>query len=62
MLAERDAGTVASRVRDLGPRRTAAAREAFVSFGTCSITEPLAELVDLGLVDGSVTRGEGVIT
>ncbi len=62
VLAERDAGTVATGVRDLGPRRTAAAREAFVSFGTCSITEPLAELVDLGLVDGSVVRGEGITT
>jgi hypothetical protein len=28
----------------------ARAREVFTSFGTCSVTEPLDELVDLGIV------------
>ena len=32
------------------PERAAAARSAFVSFGTCSVTDPLTELVDLGLI------------
>ncbi|PXY22900.1 hypothetical protein [Prauserella muralis] len=56
VLAERDAGSVSARVRELGASRTAAARAAFVSFGTCSITEPLGELADLGLVPASLLR------
>jgi hypothetical protein len=60
VLAERDADTIAAAVGDLGDDRVAAARRAFVSFGTCSITEPLAELVDLELVPASLARGEGV--
>lgn len=46
LLAERDAATVVAAVRDLDPR----ARGLFRSFGTCSIDEPVAELVELGLL------------
>ncbi|MGP4026497.1 hypothetical protein [Actinomadura sp. 3N407] len=50
ILADRDARSVASRVARLGERRTVAARACFLSFGTCSITDPLTELADLGLL------------
>lgn len=46
LLAERDGGRVAERVRGLDP----AVRSAFLSFGTCSIDEPVQELVALGLL------------
>jgi hypothetical protein len=49
LLAERDGATVAARALaiDAPP-----ARAAFTSFGTCSVTEPLAELIELGLIAG----------
>ena len=50
ILADRDALSVASRVSLLGEARTIAARGRFLSFGTCSITDPLNELADLGLL------------
>ncbi|WP_067793473.1 nitrogenase component 1 family protein [Actinomadura formosensis] len=50
ILADRDAASVASRVSSLGETRTSAARGRFLSFGTCSITDPLNELADLGLL------------
>ena len=50
ILADRDARSVASRVERLGETRTIAARARFLSFGTCSITDPLNELADLGLL------------
>ncbi|PRX45189.1 hypothetical protein B0I33_110289 [Prauserella shujinwangii] len=47
LLAERSAETVAERVRALpGP----GPRESFVSFGTCSVGEPVDDLVALGLL------------
>jgi len=46
VLADRDPGSVAARVRGLDAR----VREWFRSFGTCSISEPAEELVDLGLL------------
>ncbi|TDD38242.1 hypothetical protein [Saccharopolyspora elongata] len=60
ILAERDARKVAERVANLDDARGAAARERFLSFGTCSIIEPLTELVDLGLVPAAVLSAEGV--
>ncbi|TKG71063.1 hypothetical protein [Prauserella endophytica] len=60
LLAERDGGAVAAGVRGLGEAGAASARRAFVSFGTCSITEPLAELVELDLVPSALASGEGV--
>ncbi|GAA4238196.1 hypothetical protein GCM10022254_53140 [Actinomadura meridiana] len=50
LLADRDAASVAARVAALSDARTAAARTRFLSFGTCSITDPLHELADLGLL------------
>ncbi|SDK35789.1 hypothetical protein SAMN05428985_103742 [Nocardioides sp. YR527] len=47
LLAERDGGRLAEQVRALEP----SVRDAFCSFGTCSIDEPVTELVDLGLLD-----------
>ncbi|MDN5743639.1 MAG: hypothetical protein L0H31_00795 [Nocardioidaceae bacterium] len=51
-LAERNGARLAARVADLSP----AVREVLCSFGTCSITEPVAELTDLGLLALEVTR------
>ena len=50
-LAERDDARLATRAGNLDPR----VREAFRSFGTCSIDEPVAELAALGLL-GEVVR------
>jgi hypothetical protein len=50
VLADRDGAAVAGQLRDLLPERVAAIRSAFVSFGTCSIAEPLTELIELGIV------------
>jgi hypothetical protein len=52
LLADRDAARVAVRVRGLSP----AVRDAFRSFGTCSVTEPVEELAGLGLVDTTFTE------
>ncbi|MGC7097244.1 hypothetical protein ACPZ19_21430 [Amycolatopsis lurida] len=61
LLADRDGAKIAGTLAALGPERTAAARAAFTSFGTCSITDPLTELVELGLVtaprSGAGTEG-----
>ncbi len=55
LLAERDGETVAGLVRDLGDERVRQVRLAFTSFGTCSITDPLTELIDLGVVVAPTT-------
>lgn len=52
VLAERDGVQVVELVRAL-PFRV---REAFRSFGTCSITEPVEELADLGLVPARLRK------
>jgi len=46
VLAERDGKAVATQVSTVDPK----VRERFRSFGTCSIIEPLTELVALGLL------------
>ncbi|TDE32547.1 hypothetical protein [Actinomadura sp. 6K520] len=51
ILADRDARSVAHRVAALSEPRTIAARALFLSFGTCSITDPVTELTDLGLLE-----------
>jgi hypothetical protein len=51
LLAERDAGALAEQVRTLSPVEVAAVRAQFVSIGSCSIVEPLADLIDLKLVE-----------
>jgi len=48
LLADRDGERVARRVSETDP----GVRESFRSFGTCSIVEPVRELVDLGLMPG----------
>jgi hypothetical protein len=56
LLAERDAETVAAGVSVVD---SAATRGLFRSFGTCSVTDPLTELVALGLVPSRILDGEG---
>lgn len=46
LLGLRDPGEITRRVRDADP----AVRRTFVSYGTCSISEPLEDLVGLGLI------------
>lgn len=50
LLAERDGAIVAERVRAVDVAAVERTRRAFTSFGTCSVTEPLAELIELGIV------------
>jgi hypothetical protein len=50
ILAERDAEKVATRVAELGDAKRASTRDWFVSFGSCSITEPIEDLTALGLL------------
>lgn len=50
VLAERDAVEIGARVRELGGPDVAAIRAMFCSFGTCSIDEPVSDLVAMGLV------------
>ena len=49
LLAQRDPVAVASAIHELGE----GVRETFRSFGTCSISDPVDELVDLGLLPES---------
>ena len=50
LLAERDGTIVAERVLAVDAAAVERTRRAFTSFGTCSVTEPLAELIELGIV------------
>ena len=50
LLDERDPNVVAHRVAGLGPAGLASTRRWFTSFGSCSIIEPVDDLVDLGLI------------
>lgn len=52
VLAERGAGALARRVRELDEPAAAAARGLFASFGTCSVEEPVGDAVELGLLRG----------
>ena len=49
-LAESDAGVLVSALRTWPADRWARARAAFTSFGTCSVLEPVDDLVALGLL------------
>lgn len=49
-LAEREPTAVADRIRRLTPADVTAVRALFRSFGTCSIAEPVTDLVLMGLV------------
>jgi hypothetical protein len=53
LLAERDAATVAARIARLDDEAIADSRYLFISFGTCSTDEPVADLVALGLLNRS---------
>jgi hypothetical protein len=50
VLAERDPRAIAERIWDLSRRDVDAIRAMFCSFGTCSIDEPIADLIQMGLV------------
>jgi len=50
ILAERDAAAVATRVGTLTATDVRAIRALFTSFGTCSIDEPVHDLLEMGLV------------
>ena len=56
-LALRDADAVTSEVADLSPAAGDAVRQAFASLGTCSITEPIEDLVSLGLLARATEPG-----
>jgi hypothetical protein len=49
-LAETDAGALVASLRTWDADRAARARALFTSFGTCSVTEPVDDLVSLGLL------------
>jgi hypothetical protein len=49
-LAERDATRVAERLRELPATRAASVRSWLGSYGSCSIDEPLDDLLTLGLI------------
>ena len=51
ILAERDASVVAAEVSDLDEAARGQVRSRFLSFGTCSITEPIDDLRGLGLLE-----------
>jgi hypothetical protein len=51
VLAERDPASVARQVGALTPADVHASRALFTSFGTCRIDEPVADLIDMGLVN-----------
>jgi hypothetical protein len=51
LLGERSHEDVACLVNDLVPERIADARAEFLSFGTCDIATPVADLRSLGLID-----------
>jgi hypothetical protein len=49
-LSQRDPGTVATALRTWTPETVSRVRAVFTSFGTCSIADPVADLVALGLL------------
>lgn len=53
LLALRDGATVAARIAGLDDDAIADSRYLFISFGTCSTDEPVADLVALGLLNPS---------
>jgi hypothetical protein len=50
VLAQRDASDVAGQVRELAASDVGAIRALFRTFGTCSITEPVDDLLALRLL------------
>ena len=56
VLAERDGPALAARIGALTHEEAVSVRRAFRSFGTCSVTEPLEDLVVLGALPAARTR------
>lgn len=54
ILASRDAYGLADTISALTPKDVALVRHTFLSFGTCSIIEPLEDLLGLGLITADV--------
>ena len=54
VLAERDGTVLSARLGGLSDDRATEVRSRFLSYGTCSIAEPLADLGELGLVSSTV--------
>ncbi|HET7328497.1 MAG TPA: hypothetical protein VFJ14_14565 [Nocardioidaceae bacterium] len=57
LLADRDPDSVAARARDAGPEALVGARRWFRSFGSCSVSEPLGDLLGLGLLSRPAETG-----
>lgn len=55
VLAERDGAELAARLSALSDDRAAEVRRRFLSYGTCSIADPLGDLLDLGLVPSTIS-------
>jgi hypothetical protein len=53
LLADRDGAALAEQARALSPTEVAAVRDRFVSIGSCSIEEPLTDLIELKLVSAA---------
>ncbi|MCL4422265.1 MAG: hypothetical protein M1115_03705 [Actinobacteria bacterium] len=50
VLAERDPKRVVAELTDLDPASVTALRAQFLSFGSCSVSDPLLDLAELGLL------------
>ncbi|MGV1028340.1 MAG: hypothetical protein ACOYBU_07470 [Dermatophilaceae bacterium] len=50
ILAEPDAAALAGPLRALSDEQVTRVREAFTAYGCCTVTDPLGELADLGLL------------
>ncbi len=59
LLAQRDGPTVAAQIARLDDDAIADSRYLFISFGTCSTDEPVADLVALGLLKAEGAGGAG---
>ncbi|WP_281499327.1 hypothetical protein [Rhodococcus sp. F64268] len=55
VLADRDGAALASRLKELSDERATEVRSRFRSYGTCSIADPLTDLLDLGLAPSTVS-------
>jgi hypothetical protein len=56
VLDYKDSDLVARWTRELTPERARSLRQSFRAFGTCSIAEPVGDLVSLGLFEAAETE------